>query len=137
MLIETTNVIAVLVTAFIPLILGTLWYSSLLFGKVWMKLEGFQEGEDKKPMLNKIIISYLTYFLMAYAISILVNYLVVASVLPALTLGLVLWLGFAVPAGITNYVWSLQEKPWKLYFIQTSYFLVSILLMSVTLALWI
>lgn len=137
MTIETTNIIAVLVVAFIPLIIGTFWYSKLAFGSIWMKLEGLKEEPKKEPILNKIIIAYVTYVFMAYVISILVNYLVVASVIPALILGVLVWFGFIVPAAITSYLWSVDKKPWGLYFLHIGYFLISILLMCVSLALWI
>ena len=47
MAIPTINYIAVLVSAVIGMAIGALWYSPLLFGKIWMKLRdelGFEAG---------------------------------------------------------------------------------------------
>jgi len=141
MIIGTTNFLAVAVVALVPVVIGFLWYSRIGFRHLWMRLEGVTPERDAKmkkiPIQNKLIIAYLTYLLISYTLAILMNYLVVASVVPALILGLVMWLGFMAPAAIFDYLWSPKAKPWGLYYLHISYFLISVLLMSVILALWI
>lgn len=129
-----TNIIPVLVSALIPLVVGTIWYSKAVFGKIWMKYHGGDEKVD--GMGKKIIISYITYFFIAYALSILINYLVIASIIPSIILALVIWLGFVVPTVASEYIWS-SGKPVTLFIIQTGSFLISLVLMSITLAYWI
>ena len=48
------NFYAVLVAALAPLAVGSLWYSPILFGKVWMKETGLTEEELKKGSMLKI-----------------------------------------------------------------------------------
>ncbi len=48
-------------TALIPLIIGSVWYSNLLFGKTWFKVSGMTE--DKMKSGNMLIIFGLTYIL--------------------------------------------------------------------------
>ncbi len=137
---EITNFLIIFISAFIPLIVGALWYSRSLFGKLWMRAQNLtpedQERMSRQSMLSKMAISYVAYLLMAYALSILVQYLVIASLVPALVLGSLVWLGFVIPVGISNTVWSPLEKAWTLFWVNTSYMLVSILLVSVVIALW-
>ena len=57
------NYLAVLVSAIIGMIIGALWYSPLLFGKLWMKLSGMTEkqlNEAKKKGMGKM---YLVAFI--------------------------------------------------------------------------
>ena len=58
------NFLAVLVAALIPMIMGFLYYHPALFGKAWMKANGFTPetiGKGPKPIL----------FLLAYIMSVL------------------------------------------------------------------
>ncbi|MCI5108746.1 MAG: DUF1761 domain-containing protein [Candidatus Pacebacteria bacterium] len=128
------NILPVVVVATIPIFVGYIWYSKMLFGKIWMKYSG--DGADNGSMLNKIVVSYITYFLMAYVLAILLNYLVIASIIPAIILGTLVWLGFVVPTVASGYIWS-SNKPAKLFLIQVSSFLISFILMSISLSYWI
>ena len=136
---EVINYPVLFIAAFIPVVLGMLWYSKFLFGKHWMKLENItpemEEVLRKQPMAKKIIISYITYLFISYALMVLVNYLVIAAIVPAVTLAVIVWLGFMVPAAISDYVWSRNKKAWGVYYIHISYFFVSIVLMSVLIAM--
>ena len=139
--IEVTNILVVAITALIPLIVGTLWYSRLIFGKKWRQYEGvtpeMEEHMKKRSIVKKIVVAYITYFLIAYALAILVNYMVIAAIMPAIILAVVVWLGFMVPAAISDYLWSPHRKDWGLYHLHIGYFLVSTIIMSVVLALWV
>ena len=137
---EIINYPVLFIAALIPVVLGMLWYSRFLFGKRWMQLENvtpeMAEELRKKPMAKKIVISYITYLFISYALMVLVNYLVIAAIIPAVTLGVVVWLGFMVPAAISDYVWSPNRKAWGVYYIHISYYFVSVVLMSIVVALW-
>jgi hypothetical protein len=41
------NILAVILAAIVAFVLGALWYSPILFGKIWQKEIGFT-GEDFK-----------------------------------------------------------------------------------------
>ena len=137
---EIINYPLLFIAALIPVVVGMLWYSRFLFGKRWMQLENItpemEESLKKQPMAKKIVVSYLTYLFISYALMVLVNYLVIAAIMPAITLAIVIWLGFMVPAAISDYVWSPNRKAWGVYYIHIGYFLVSVVLMSLVIALW-
>ena len=137
---EIINYPLLFIAALIPVVVGMLWYSRFLFGKRWMQLENItpemEASLKKQPMAKKIVVSYITYLFISYALVVLVNYLVIAAIMPAITLAIVIWLGFMVPAAISDYVWSPNRKAWGVYYIHIGYFLVSVVLMSLVIALW-
>jgi len=59
------NYSLVFITALIPLAIGFLWYSPMLFGNAWMKSAGLTEESLKGG--NMIIIFGLTYLLGVFA----------------------------------------------------------------------
>lgn len=48
------NFYSVLVAAIIPLVVGSFWYSPMLFGKAWMKETGLTEDDLKQGSMLKI-----------------------------------------------------------------------------------
>ena len=68
-----TNFLAVLGAAFIPMIMGFLWYGPMLFQKAWMKEMNFtQKDVEGGNMLLIFGLSFLFSFILAYAMQILV-----------------------------------------------------------------
>ncbi len=54
------NFIAVFVAALTTLVVGSIWYSPILFGKAWMKETGLNEEDLKKGSMLKIFgLTYL------------------------------------------------------------------------------
>ena len=91
----------------------------------------------QRGMAKIYLASFVSYIFLAYALSVLVQFLVIASLLPALKLGVLVWLGFVVPTALSSFLWSAKQKPLTLFILNAIYFLISILIMSVVLALWI
>ena len=48
------NVLAILIAAFSSFVLGGLWYSPMLFGRVWMQETGITEESTKKANMPRI-----------------------------------------------------------------------------------
>jgi hypothetical protein len=57
----TTNFLALFGAALIPLIVGAIWYSPMVFGKTWMRVAGKTQEELEKG--NMALIFGLTYIL--------------------------------------------------------------------------
>lgn len=63
-----TNFIALLVAALIPLITGFIWYNEKLFGKVWMREASLTEEQLKKFNMPLVFgITYILSFFVAFA----------------------------------------------------------------------
>ena len=69
------NFWAVILAGFSYLIVGALWYSPLLFGKQWMKLNGFtdEDFKSKKPMWMITLVSFLSAVVASFAISLIMG----------------------------------------------------------------
>ncbi len=128
------NYLAVGVAALTTLFIGALWYSRLLFGKLWVKAHGYSEAKVKQMAGRGFIVSLFCYLVMAFVLAVLVSYAGVSTVLQGAFLGLLVWIGFLSTLGLTAHMFS--EKPLSTYLIDTGYQLVYAVAMGVILAAW-
>jgi len=135
------NYLAIVVAAIASMIIGFIWYGPL-FGKTWMQLSGItQEKIDAakaKGMTKTYIIAFVGSLVMS---NVLAHSLVFAAAfykvsgMPAgLMSGFWNWLGFVATVTLGAVLW--EGKPWKLWVLTNGYYLVSLLVMGVILALW-
>lgn len=133
------NYWAVLVSALASFVLGALWYSPLLFGKLWIKQSGFTQKDMEKAKKEGMALSYLLNFLAtlvtAYVLAHFVELIGAFGYVEALVLGFWAWLGFVATIGLGGVLW--EKKPVSLYAINMAYHLVSLMGMSLILTLWL
>ena len=69
------NIWAVVLAAISYLILGALWYSPLLFGKPWMRLNNFTDEDFKsnKPMWMITLVTFLSAAIASFLISLILG----------------------------------------------------------------
>ncbi len=135
------NYLAILVAAIAAMVVGFLWYSPMLFGKVWARLKGYTEESfkaEQKKMGKLYGLSFLATLLMAYMLShvmALSNAFYGYGMLQdGLTSAFFMWLGFVMPIQFTSQMFG--EKKWILFFIDTGYQLVSLVIMAVVIKLF-
>jgi len=138
------NYLAVVVAAVAYFILGWLWYSPLMFGKVWMELMGIKmpsEAERKKmmakmwkSMIVAFVASLLTAMCMAHMVQSGSAFYKVTGLEAGLRAGFWIWLGFIVTSQINSVLW--ERRPFKLYLINIGHYLVGYLILGSILALW-
>jgi hypothetical protein len=136
---EQPNVIAIIVAAFIPMIVGMLWYSPALFARQWMALIGKTEEELKKQTPGKAYaLTFIASIVMAYVMAHFVAYSSAftgsTGIAAGLQTGFWSWLGFVVTTNSASVLF--EFKPRGLYFINMGYQFVSMLLMGALLGLW-
>jgi hypothetical protein len=126
----------VLVAALVNFLLGGLWYSPMLFAKKWMALLNITEEDIKKRgSAGKAYASAIIGALvMAYVLAHIVGYANATTVGAGAQSGFWCWLGFVATTGIANTMF--ESRPLGLYFINTGYYLVSLIIMGVILAVW-
>ena len=131
------NYWAVLAAAVASMVLGFLWYGPL-FGKVWIKLMNFdkkQMEQMKKKGMGKIYtLMVINTLVVSYILAHFIKYLG-TTVPEALKTAFWLWLGFIATVMLGSVLW--EGKSWKLYSINTAYWLVNLAVMSAILALWV
>lgn len=137
------NYLAILACGVMALALGSLWYGPL-FGKPWMKMMGIQKPEKldskMKQMMMKnysltFIAALVTAYTLAHALTFGNAYLNMSGIGAGLQCAFWYWLGFVVPVALGGALWD--GKPWKLFFINAGYWLVSLGLMATIITLWV
>ncbi|MCG6189069.1 DUF1761 domain-containing protein [Maribellus maritimus] len=129
------NFLAVLVSALSAFVIGWLWYGPL-FGKQWMKLNGFTEEQLKKgggmsmPLI--MIINYVATVLAAFAIAMFIgaesnmSFGIFAGFMIA-----IFWIG---TSRLNDVLY--ERKPFGLFLINVGYYLVIYVLMGAILGVW-
>lgn len=134
-ILSSINLWAVLIAALSAFVVGWLWYGPL-FGKLWMKLNGFtpemlQDGKGlSMPLI--MILNYVATVLAAFAI--------------AMFIGSEAEMSFGVFAGFMISVFWIgtsrlndvlyERKPFKLYLINVGYYVVIYIIMGAVLGAW-
>ncbi|MFH1412940.1 MAG: DUF1761 domain-containing protein [bacterium] len=126
------NLWAVFLAGIVSVGIGAIWYSQSVFGKVWMKLSGNQAC---KNMTRSYIIGFLASLVMAYIFASFIFFMGVNTAAAGAAAGFWIWLGFFATTGLGIVLW--ENKPFKLYLINTIYSLVSLVVMGIILANWI
>jgi len=123
-------ILEVVLATFIIMVLGWLWYSPLLFGNQWIKLIGSKKvNGGKKEMMIHAILTLAQMIVLWYMIQWTSSF----SVLQALTIAALLWLGFTSVAQLGPMLW--EKKHITLFYINTGYSLLSILIGSIVMVL--
>jgi hypothetical protein len=141
------NYLAVFVAAIVIFMLGALWYSPVLFMKKWLALQARTEEQMRAqaasanmPLMyaSALVTALLTSWVMAY----LLGHFAAAvdpgtmnlSAAHGAFFGFACWLGFAAPTSYATALFS--GKPKQLWFIDSTYNLVSFMLAGLILAVW-
>jgi hypothetical protein len=131
------NFLAVVVAAVVAFIIGGLWYSPVLFAKLWVKAHGYSEEQVKemqKGAGKAYAVTLVCDFLIALAIAVLVGYIHLEHCVQGLKLGLLVWAGFAMPLGLTANMFS--GKRITVFYIDTAYQLVYLVIMGAIITVW-
>lgn len=130
---------AIVVSALILWILGALWYSPPLFAKPWMaalRIEPPAEmtAAHKKSLYAGMISSLVGDLILAFVMMHVIAWSGAHTVAWGAFIGFLCWIGFiaapAFPQGIY------ERRPVSLFFINTGYWLVGLLIVGILLATW-
>ena len=127
--IYSLNCWAVLIAAIVAFLVGWLWYGPL-FGKEWRKLAK-KTKKQAKPEPGALVLSFLTYIVMAFVLGLLINLTGMGGLLNGAGMGLLVWFGFLATKSMGMVLWD--KKPWQLWFMDNAYMLVMMILMGLIL----
>lgn len=132
--------LAIIIAVVAHFILGFIWYTPL-FGKVWAKENGFDttkeppKGSLVKGMLLNLVGNFLMAWVFAHNLAVwnpaTWGLPVPAEMTPvgmAFAGAIFTWLGFFVPITLNSVAWEM--KSWKLFFINTAYHLLSLIVVA-------
>jgi hypothetical protein len=126
------NFLALIVVVVVAFIASSFWYSPLLFGREFLELSGLATAPT--PNAAKALCELFRTFVLAYVVAHLVLRLNIADWRDALRLGLWLWVGFPVVLLTGSMLW--QNVPWQLALIHSGDWLIKLILIPVTIAVW-
>ena len=134
------NYAAVILAAVASMVIGFVWYGPL-FGKKWMALTGMHmdkmgamsSGSMTKLYALAALGSLVMGFVLAHAIVFASAYLHVTGISAGLQAGFWNWLGFIAPVTLGSVLW--ERKPWALWVLNNAYYLVTLMVMGVILAM--
>lgn len=122
------------------MVLGFVWYGPL-FGKKYMRLQGVTEAEVEKykkdpVLMRKMMRNYLFTFILALITAFVLEQTIALagpsmpyeSVMIAVIVAFMGWLGFVVPA-TTNLIFF-DKKNWEWWFLVNGYYLIQLVLIS-------
>ncbi len=128
------NIWAVLAAALANFVIGGLWYSPALFGKVWMRANGFTDADLQKG-------SPAAIFGLAFVFC-----LIMSANLAGFLSGPDTTIGFAVAAGVAAGLgWAalglcvvalFERRPWSYMLVNGGYLTVSFAVMGLILGAW-
>ena len=129
------NYLAILLATVINCGLGALWYSPIGFVKRWEEYTGIDIMQIPQNEANKILMYVVGSALTQSAVlAIIVRSIGAVSWMEEASVGLVLWLGFiaAATVGVTLY----SRRSWKFWWLNSSYFLIVMVINAAILAVW-
>jgi hypothetical protein len=124
---------AIVVAAFSGMALGALWYSPVLFGNAWLA----ELGTDKEGLSSPqqaMIGSVVSCLISAVCVAIVIQAFGAVSVMGGIAVGALCGVGFVATAMLSDSLFS--GWGWKLYFIQTGYRVVYLVLMGAIIGAW-
>ena len=119
------NIIAILFCTVLSMVLGSIWYGPL-FGKPWMKMMGIKKGGlggiSGSEMAKLYGIQTIGSIIMALVLSQFSGFSI-----------FLIWAGFIAPVTLGTVLW--EGKPWKLWILNNSYYLILLYMIRLVLTL--
>lgn len=132
--ISTLNWFAIIVAALSNFMIGGLWYSPLLFGKLWIKENNFSDDDLKKGNMPKIFgLTFLFSFVMAFNLAMYLNDSSTTMSWGAIA-GFLAGFGWVAMGVFT--IGQFERKSTKYMLIHGGYFTISFVVMGLIIGLW-
>jgi len=121
------NWIAIIIALVINMIIGAVWYG--IFADPWMQSVGKTREEIQADQDWKAYgVAGLNSLIMPFIMANVLNWAGASGIVPGLTVGLIVWLGFMAMPQATNYAFA--GHPRNLWFVDSGYHLVSFLVIG-------
>lgn len=125
---------AVVAAALAGYLIGGLWYGPL-FGEAWRKLSGIAEAKPTPfVIVTGVAGSLVMSFVLSHGLVYANAYLGTSGAPSGLLWGFVAWLGYVSTVTVGSVLY--ENKPWKLWLLNNGYWLTTLLVMGVILAVW-
>jgi len=128
------NNLAILVSAIILWVLGAIWYSAL-FAKPWMELVGVKREPGKRDgMLLGMTASFICDLVLSLILSMLIMWSNATGFKYGAVIGVLVWMAFFAAPGLPQGLF--EKRPFKLFAINSGYWLVGLFIVGGLLGSW-
>jgi len=114
------------------------WFGNSSLGKLWLKLNKVTQKEvkeaKKKGMGGEMVAAFVSTFVISYVLAIFIKYTQATTIMTGIQTGFWLWLGFLATSQLGMVLW--YKKPFKVYLIDTFYYLVILAISGAIIAVW-
>ena len=125
---------AVLVSALILWFLGAVWYSPVLFAKPWMAALHIEPDHPKKGLALGMAASFLGDLLVAFVLLHFILWSGASNFAMGAFIGFLCWLGFFAATQLPQGIY--ESRPFRLFAINASNWLLGLLMIGGLLAVW-
>jgi Protein of unknown function (DUF1761) len=131
------NLWAVFAAMASSMVIGSIWYSPKVFGKIWMKLARIDTKKDRgsiaKPLGVTVVVCLITAYVLAHVAYLSNQFFHHSFLQDTLTTAFWMWLGFSAARFITHD--AFEGRPHKLTLINVSNDLLTIMVMALVIGL--
>lgn len=129
------NHLAVISCAILLWLLGAAWYSPAMFANKWMQLLGITREPGKRDgLLLGMTASFLGDLVMSFVLANIVVWAQISGFGRGAVLGVLMWIGFIAAPNLPQGLY--ERRPFKLFAINSGYWLVGLFLVGGILATW-
>lgn len=128
------NHLAILCSALILWVLGAVWYSPALFAKPWMAALVISPTGPKNGLAAGMIASFLGDLLVAFALLHVILWSEASTWGTGAFIGFLCWLGFIAATQFPQGIY--ETRPARLFWINSGYWLVGLLIVGALEAVW-
>jgi hypothetical protein len=129
------NYLAIIVCGVILWLLGAVWYSPALFAKPWMAIIGINKDATKgSSMIAGMIASFICDLILAFILAHFIIWTQAATFGWGAVVGFIVWTGFIAAPNLPQGIY--EGRPFKLFAINSGYWLVGLLIVGGVLAIW-
>jgi hypothetical protein len=129
------NHLAVLAAAVLQWIIAVIWYSPVFFGDLWKSAAGVPAEKTGVRTIRALLVCFFGNLAASFVLLHILGWAEADSIKRALLVGLGLWGGLIFAPLAAHYIY--ENRPFKLYAINTGYWLVALLASSALLMHWI
>ena len=127
------NIWAVLLSAVISIVIGTVWYSRALFGERWRQLMGAVVQDEQSPLPSYGWMA-VGAFAAALVLAVVMQATRLNSIFGGIFTAILIVAGFMAPTLASEYLFT--RRPSELYFLNLARHGVTFLIMGIILGVW-
>lgn len=128
------DILGVLAATIASFVIGAVWYSPPVFGKMWMTLLKMTEEDARKRRNKAIVVGFFANLLTAYLLGVFVLFAGASDLVAGAEVAFLAWLAFAFSYHLTG--WVFENRPPKLFGIDVVHSLIIFLVMGAILGVW-